>query len=105
MTATTDTLLGRPLWYELMTSDMNAAESFYKTVVGWSAAPFGDAGQPYTMFNRSGDTPVGGLFTMPAEMKGVPPNWQMYIGVPKLEEAEAKIKELGGREVSPVISV
>jgi uncharacterized protein len=105
MTATTDTLLGRPLWYELMTSDMKAAESFYKTVVGWSTAPFDDAGQPYTMFKRSGDTSVGGLFTMPAEMKGVPPNWQMYVGVPKLEEAEAKIKGLGGKEVSPVISV
>jgi predicted enzyme related to lactoylglutathione lyase len=26
-------ILGRPLWYELMTSDLGAAESFYKTVV------------------------------------------------------------------------
>ena len=58
MTVATSTLLGRPLWFELMTTDMKAAESFYKSVVGWTAAPFKDSPQPYTMFNRSGGTPV-----------------------------------------------
>ncbi len=29
MTVATSTLLGRPLWYELMTSDMKASEAFY----------------------------------------------------------------------------
>ena len=33
------TLLGRPIWYELMTTDTAAAERFYRTVVGWTAAP------------------------------------------------------------------
>ena len=28
-TTTTSTVLGRPLWYELMTTDMKAAEKFY----------------------------------------------------------------------------
>ena len=100
-----DSVLGRPLWYELMTSDMKAAESFYKTVVGWDVAPFDGAPQPYSMFRRSGDIPVAGVFTMPAVMQGVPPNWQMYVGVPKLEDAEAKVKGLGGKDVSPVIEV
>ena len=40
MAVATSTLLGRPIRYELMTSDMKSAESFYKTVVGWKAAPF-----------------------------------------------------------------
>ena len=39
MAVATSTLLGRPVWYELMTSDMKAAESFYKTVVGWTTEP------------------------------------------------------------------
>ena len=61
MTAAASPLLGRPLWYELITSDMKAAESFYKAVVGWTSAPFDGSPQPYTMFIRSKETPVAGL--------------------------------------------
>lgn len=104
MTVATSTLLGRPLWYELMTSDMKAAEAFYQTVVGWKTSPFDGAGQPYSMFNRSGDVPVGGVMTTPSEMKA-PPFWAMYIGVPRLEDAAAHIKTLGGRECTEVITV
>ena len=39
MTVTTSTLLGRPLWYELMTTDTKGAEAFYGAVVGWTSAP------------------------------------------------------------------
>ena len=104
MTVATSTLLGRPLWYELMTTEMKAAEEFYRHVVGWKTAPFEGAGQPYTMFNRGGDTPVGGVMTRPADVKA-PPFWSMYVGVPKLEEAAAKIKRLGGSAHTDVISV
>ena len=98
------TVLGRPLWYELMTNDMKAAERFYKTVVGWTSTPFDGAPQPYTMFNRSGDTAVAGLMTMPEDVKA-PPFWAMYVGVPRLEDAAAQIERLGGSQSSPVIEV
>jgi predicted enzyme related to lactoylglutathione lyase len=104
MTVATTTLLGRPLWYELMTSDMKAAEAFYGTVVGWKTAPFDGAGRPYTMFNRSADVPVGGVMTKPDEVKA-PPFWAMYVGVPKLEEAASHIKRLGGSAHTEVIEV
>ena len=104
MTVATSTLLGRPLWYELMTSDMKAAESFYRTVVGWGTSSFDGAGQPYTMFNRSGDTSIGGVMKTPDEMK-TPPFWSMYIGVPKLEETAAHIKRLGGKAHTEVIAI
>jgi predicted enzyme related to lactoylglutathione lyase len=87
-----------------MTSDMNAAEKFYKNVVGWSSSPFDGAPQPYTMFNRSGEIPVAGLMTTPEGMNA-PPFWAMYVGVPKLEEGRAHVKRLGGDELSPVIEV
>jgi predicted enzyme related to lactoylglutathione lyase len=104
MTVATETLLGRPLWYELMTTDMKAAEAFYRTVLGWKTAPFEGAGQPYTMFNRSGDVSVGGVMTRPKEVKA-PPFWAMYVGVPNIEEAAAKIKQLGGSAHTEVIDV
>ena len=104
MTVAASILLGRPLWYELMTTDMQAAETFYRTVVGWTSAPFEGSPQPYTMFTRSGEVPVAGVMTTP-EGLDAPPFWAMYVGVPKLEEAAAHITRLGGRECSPVIEV
>jgi predicted enzyme related to lactoylglutathione lyase len=87
-----------------MTTDMTAAEGFYKTVVGWGSAPFTGSPQPYTMFSRSGETPVAGVMTRPDGVNA-PPHWAMYVGVPKLEEAAAHIKRLGGHELSPVIDI
>jgi predicted enzyme related to lactoylglutathione lyase len=104
MTVEVSTLLGRPLWYELMTTDPKAAESFYDAVVGWSSAPFEQSPQPYTMFLRNGEIPVGGVLKTP-EGLNAPPFWAMYVGVPKLEEAANHIKRLGGNECSPVIDV
>ncbi len=104
MTMTASPVVGRPLWYELMTSDMKAADTFYKNVVGWTSAPFEGSPMPYTMFKRSGDVPVAGLMTLPLEMKA-PPFWAMYIGVSTIEDAAAQIKKLGGGELSPIIEV
>ena len=103
MAVAASTLLGRPVWYELMTSDMKAAEAFYKAVVGWKTEPFEGAGRPYTAFNRSGDVSVGGVMDKPAEVKA-PPFWAMYVAVPKLEEAVSKIKRLGGKTHTEVIA-
>ena len=43
-----DSILGRFLWYELLTSDMKAAEQFYKPVVGWTVTPFEGNRSPTT---------------------------------------------------------
>jgi hypothetical protein len=104
MSVAISTLLGRPLWYELMTTDMKAAETFYGNVVGWKPAPFEGSPQPYTMFHRSGQMPAAGVMTRPEDVNA-PPFWAMYVGVPKLEDAAAHIKRLGGAQVSPVIEV
>jgi len=104
MTTATTTLLGRPLWYELMTTDMKGAEAFYHAVVGWKAVPFDSGGHPYTMFSRVGDVPIGGVMTKPPEVKA-PPFWAMYVGVPNIEDAAAQIKRLGGKAHTEVIDV
>ena len=61
-------LLGRPVWYELMTTDTAAAETFYKNIVGWTSAPFEGSPTPYTVFKRSGDVGVAGLMPRPDGM-------------------------------------
>lgn len=97
---------GRPLWYELMTTDMAAAEAFYKPVVGWTTAPFDGAGQPYDMWMRPSGAPTGGVMTFPDDMKALnsPPFWAMFIGVTNLEAGATRVTELGG-SLGPVITV
>ncbi|HUR32680.1 MAG TPA: VOC family protein [Vicinamibacterales bacterium] len=100
----TDTQLGRPLWYELMTTDTTAAEAFYRNVIGWTSSPFGEGPTPYTLFNRNGNVPVAGLMARPDDLQA-PPFWAMYVAVPTIEEGAARVKELGGSECSPIIDV
>ena len=87
---------GQFLWYELMTTDMEAATGFYADVIGWGtqdAAP----GTPYTLFTAEG-VPVSGLSALPAEAieVGFRPAWLGYIGVDDVEASAARIVQLGG---------
>jgi uncharacterized protein len=104
MTTVASRLLGRPVWYELMTTDMAASDSFYKNVVGWSSAPFENSPNPYRVFKRAGDVNVAGLLDRPEGMN-MPPFWSMYVAVPNLDDAVAHITRLGGSAMSPVIEV
>jgi predicted enzyme related to lactoylglutathione lyase len=97
-------ILGRVLWFELLTTDMKAAEAFYSDVVGWTTAPFTESPDPYDVLNRSGNVGVGGVMKIPAGMN-FPPHWGFYVGVPSLDDAVAKIERLGGSSLSPVIDV
>jgi predicted enzyme related to lactoylglutathione lyase len=94
-------VFGKVLWYELLTTDVKAAEQFYTKVVGWTVSPFdGD----YDVWMRDGKTGVGGVMKIPAGMN-FPPHWGMYIGAPKLEEAVAAIERRGGSTLSPLIEI
>jgi hypothetical protein len=97
-------LLGRPIWYELLTTDMKAAEDFYTKVVGWTTSAFDQSPNPYRMWHRGDGTPIGGLMTVPQGMN-FPPHWEMYVAVPHLDQAVANIERLGGKSLSPVIEV
>jgi uncharacterized protein len=97
-------LQGRIVWYELLTTDMKAAEKFYTAVVGWKVSAFDQSPEPYDMWMRAGDVPVGGVMKIPDGM-GFPPHWEMYVAVDKLEDAVARIEKLKGSALSPVIEV
>jgi predicted enzyme related to lactoylglutathione lyase len=97
-------ILGRPVWFELMTTDTQSAEAFYDNVVGWTSAPFDGSPNPYTQFKRGGGVAVAGLMQRPDGMN-MPPFWAMYVAVPKLEDAVAEIERLGGSELSGIIDV
>ncbi|MEJ2342019.1 MAG: VOC family protein [Gemmatimonadales bacterium] len=81
-----DALRGRFVWYELLTSDPDAAIDFYTRLIGWSSAPFDVSGQEYTMWMK-GEVPVGGVMQLPEEAVagGAPPHWLAYLGTSDVE--------------------
>ncbi|KQU95352.1 glyoxalase [Ensifer sp. Root31] len=89
---------GKFVWYELMTTDTKAAETFYKDVVGWDARDAGMPGVSYTLFTK-GERQVAGLMTMPegALEMNVPPAWLGYIGVEDVDAAAATVAAKGGK--------
>jgi uncharacterized protein len=98
------TQIGRIVWYELLTTDMKAAESFYTNVIGWKVQPFSGSPNPYDMWTLADGTAIGGVMTIPAGMN-FPPHWGMYVAVANLEEAVAEIERLGGSKLSHLIEV
>ncbi len=84
-------------WYELMTSDHEAAQHFYTNVVGWTTKPFSADGHPYTELEAQGRG-VGGIMPIPPEAAehGTQPNWVGYVHVADIEASVAKIRSEGG---------
>jgi predicted enzyme related to lactoylglutathione lyase len=86
-------------WYELMTTDLDAAEAFYTAVIGWKAEPFDKApGMPRYIVVNSSVRGVGGLMTMPqdAAKMGMPPAWIGYIYSRDVDASTEAVKKAGG---------
>jgi predicted enzyme related to lactoylglutathione lyase len=85
---------GKFVWYELMTTDTQAATKFYGTVAGWTAADPGMPGMQYTILS-AGSTAVGGIMAVPDGAE-FPPHWIGYVYVDNVDEATARIIAEGG---------
>lgn len=88
------TRAGHGNWHELMTSEPDAALTFYGTLLGWARStevPMGEMGV-YRLFSHDGADIGGvqGLGNAPA------PAWLPYFGFNGVTEAVARIAELGG---------
>ncbi|UCC73796.1 MAG: VOC family protein [Gemmatimonadota bacterium] len=88
---------GRFVWYDLMTSDPEAATSFYTKLIGWGTSEWEGGPEPYTMWTNR-ETPIGGVMHLPEDAKaaGAPPHWLAYVAVADTESTAAQAKELGG---------
>lgn len=88
------------IWYELMTSDRDAALRFYTEVVGWTAQnmiiPEMDDYR-YTILS-AGDHGIGGLAELDEAMRdaGGKPGWFGYIGVADTDAMAQAIVAAGG---------
>lgn len=88
---------GKFIWYDLMTTDIDAAATFYGGVIGWTTADSGMSDRSYTLLS-AGPAMVGGLMPIPENLRaeGVPPCWTGYVGVDDVDAYAVRVKEAGG---------
>jgi len=85
------------IWYELLTSDAQAAESFYSSVVGWSAQDAGNPNMKYTLLTVD-SKPVAGMMTIPEGCNtSVESMWSGYIMVNDVDQFASRVKDAGGK--------
>lgn len=97
---------GSPVWFELMTTDFDAASPFYQQVFGWQLAYMGedgeategaaDSGIRYAT-NFPGDQASAGICEAGSFLpEAVPSFWRAYLGVADTDQAIETITGLGG---------
>lgn len=90
------------IWYELMTTDADAARTFYSDLVGWDIEAGASGPMDYRMISAA-DGPVAGLMPLSEEMtcNGARPMWAGYVGVDDVDAAVSAITEHGGTVLLP----
>lgn len=88
---------GRFAWYELITTDVEAAKAFYTNVIGWGTLDASAPGRVYTLFT-AGKALVSGLMDLPEDARkmGGKPSWVGYVEVDDVDATANRIKRLGG---------
>ncbi|WP_347331720.1 VOC family protein [Marinimicrobium locisalis] len=93
---------GEFIWYELLSTDSNAAIAFYNAILDWQATDSGQRNMDYRILSARDEDAgaphdVGGLMQMTEEMRegGLKPVWLGYIGVDDVDRTVATIVEMG----------
>jgi uncharacterized protein len=94
-------------WWELATTDLDAAYAFYRGLFGWgkSDLPMGP-GQVYRMLDLDGNG-VGAMYQLDAAQRerGVPSGWLAYVSVVNADESARRIAAAGGTLASQPFDV
>jgi predicted enzyme related to lactoylglutathione lyase len=88
---------GNFVWYDVMTTDCDAAEAFYRAVIGWEIRDSGMTDRSYRILS-AGALMVGGLMPIPehARAAGVRPAWMGYIAVDDVDAYAGRVADTGG---------
>ena len=87
---------GTPCWFDLFSSDPDAAASFYANVLGWAIESGGPESGGYKMCIL-GDRPVAGIMGQSAD--GVASTWTPYLRSSDLTSTLAAVAQAGGSTI------
>jgi predicted enzyme related to lactoylglutathione lyase len=106
MTFTSEPLVGKVIWNDLVTDDIAAARSFYGSLFGWTFEQGSARGGRAYSLARSGGVYVAGLVEMRSEAQGTEfSRWLPYISVPDVDAAIAKATPAGAKVVAGPLNV
>ena len=93
-------LLGKFVWHDLMTEDVEMSRRFYGGLFGWSFEKTTHPnGGPYTLITQAGKY-VGGIVHLD-DPEGINySRWLGYVSVPDVDESVKITTEAGGRAVA-----
>jgi predicted enzyme related to lactoylglutathione lyase len=90
-------LPGKFVWFDLLTNDAKAAETYYAGLFGWTFEFLKDHEPPYKIIRESG-VPIGGLVDMTGRKEHLPEStWLAYVSVADVDAAAAGFKAKGGK--------
>ena len=94
------------IWYELLTTEPDAAARFYGAVMGWVASDSGQSGMDYRILTMNG-AGVGGLMAIPAAAakSGMRPGWLGYVSVADVDKSIASVVGGGGALHMPAMDL
>ncbi|PID73285.1 MAG: glyoxalase [Desulfobacterales bacterium] len=88
-------------WFELMTTDVEAAKKFYGEIFGWEYTPFAqDPSHEYHSVSKNGRE-FAGIMKTPKHCGDIPPCWGGYVTVDDIDVTAARVTELGGKIIVP----
>jgi len=102
-TPTSDDDVGRFVWQDLMTDDVDAALAFYGPLLGWRFEESTRLGKRYVLVTSNGAY-VAGIADVERQNPDEPiGQWLSYISVPDLDRAVQRVAAAGGEVlVDPV---
>lgn len=84
---------GNFCWFELATSDIQAAKDFYTKIFGWNFKDMPGEWGAYSIF-KVGDVDTAGMWRIP-ETETFPPHWLAYFWVDDVDGMTEKARDLG----------
>lgn len=88
-------------WNELATTDLEAAQNFYKELLGWQIKESNATGAMVYNEIVVGDEHVGGIYKMGPDCGGAPSHWMAYVAVEDVDAKARQVWELGGKVCVP----
>ncbi len=94
-------------WVELMTTDSEAAKSFYGELMGWKHHDDQVAEDYIYTILLKGDKFAGALYQRNAQQAemGIPPHWASYVSVTDADATLVRAKELGAMVLMEAMDV
>lgn len=89
-------------WFELVTSDLEAAQSFYSQLFNWQLEDSHIEGVEYSVINVAGQGVGGILSTTAPQIQGSPPpHWGVYVTVEDVDQTITQAQALGAKILVP----